>query len=283
MKYTLVHPNNAPAPISLYLQDTTAVAAAVPNIGDSTLAKDIRDDKTYRVGKLEDGNIWLLDNLDLDLAASGASAVITAANTNASATALDALFNGVSGGGAGGNLAQDAVSDVGSYWSDSSVYPYIMTTYSGETVSDVTSVSVGGDWAMGIYYNLCAASAGSYCYDSDPSDVNVTEDICPSGWRMPTGGYDGEYSDLYDEYQSEDNQSLAFISALRLPFSGRGDSNGESYSRPGSYGYFFSSTYAYSGVSGVMLSNSGGYLGVDTSYGRSSSFGNSVRCVMDAN
>ena len=282
VKYVLVHPNTAPAPISLYLQNTAAVAAAVPNIGDSTLAKDIRDDKTYRVGKLEDGNIWLLDNLELDLTAANASTTITASNTNASATSLNALFNGVEGGGADGNLAQAAVTNENDYWDEIYTEPVIRTLYNGRTVSDITGASVGGDWTVGTYYNYCAASAGSYCYDSSSAVGDATEDICPSGWRLPTGGYQGEYDVLYGEYQSESDPSLAFITALRVPFTGQAASYEDAYTRVGNYGYFLSSSLNYGSVSGLMTIN-GEYASLSTSQDIARDKGNSVRCVMDSN
>lgn len=278
VKYTLVHPNDAPAPVSLYLQDTDAIAAAASNIGTVVRATDARDGKDYYVGKLADGNIWLLDNLELDLTAAGASERITASNTNASATSLDALFNGVPGGGQDGNLAHAAVSSGNAGWSKSDSEPIIATTYNGQSVSDITSAPVGSDWAIGTYYNYCAASAGSYCYDYS-SSADATEDICPSGWRMPTGGSGGEYQALYDEFQSEDSPSLAFINALRLPFSGRANEYVESYDRVGSYGYFDSSSLNDGSGMYVAETINAEYISVTTSSSYRD-YGNSVRCIM---
>jgi hypothetical protein len=53
---------------------------------------------------------------------------------------------------------------------------------------------------MGVKYNYCAASAGSYCFENTngaggPYGDSV-EDICPAGWRMPHGNWDE-----YDEYK----------------------------------------------------------------------------------
>ncbi|MBO4813113.1 hypothetical protein J5491_03110, partial [Candidatus Saccharibacteria bacterium] len=167
-----------------------------------------------------DGNIWLLDNLALDLTATGASTAITAANTNASATSLNALFNGVEGGGEDENLAQAAVIDVKpDYMTFSDTDPFIDTMYNGDALSDVTDTSetIGGDWPVGIYYNFCAASAGSYCYDGS-GQGDATEDICPAGWRMPSSS---EYDTLYgDHFSYEVDQIEIFRTALHLPLSG---------------------------------------------------------------
>ncbi len=42
---------------------------------------------------------------------------------------------------------------------------------------------------LGAYYNYCAASAGQVC---GKVQVSATQDICPSGWRLPTGGTSSE-------------------------------------------------------------------------------------------
>ena len=83
---------------------------------------------------------------------------------------------------------------------------------------------------IGVYYNFCAASAGSYCYgdgsystnsptsDPDPTTLqDAKEDICPKGWRLPTGGSDGEYNNLYMQYSSDAER---FEMALKTPLSG---------------------------------------------------------------
>lgn len=55
-----------------------------------------------------------------------------------------------------------------------------------------TSGASGGPYTidqLGAWYNFCAASAGQVC--SDAINQNATQDICPSGWRLPnnTGHY----------------------------------------------------------------------------------------------
>ena len=42
-----------------------------------------------------------------------------------------------------------------------------------------------GNTTNGYWYNFCAASAGTNCQDSTQYDT--TYDICPKGWRLPTG------------------------------------------------------------------------------------------------
>ena len=103
-------------------------------------------------------------------------------------------------------------------------------------------MSQAGQWKVGGYYNYCAASAGSYCYgngtSAGTSSGNATEDICPKGWRMPTGNTSGEYQALYNN--ASYNTYANYRSALRLPLSGF-FYNGTTYVQ-GSSGYFWSST-----------------------------------------
>ena len=54
----------------------------------------------------------------------------------------------------------------------------------GFTQSNKASMHYSGNTAIGAWYNLCAASAGTHCEDTDLS--NITYDICPSGWMLPT-------------------------------------------------------------------------------------------------
>ena len=46
----------------------------------------------------------------------------------------------------------------------------------------------------GGYYNFCAASAGTICNNTTVQDA--VQDICPKGWRLPTGGTSSEMADI---------------------------------------------------------------------------------------
>ena len=71
-----------------------------------------------------------------------------------------------------------------------------------------------GSNKVGVYYNYCAASAGSYCYDESKGTGNASYDLCPAGWRMPTSGSSGEYKALYTAYSSD--QATFKTPCLRL-------------------------------------------------------------------
>ena len=229
-----------------YLQDfygisnadkTTLLASMTENQAYSL--KDNRDEQSYYVAKLADGNIWFLDNLRLDLTNSDVMTNLTPATTNASETALDCLTGRTTD--CTSPYTTDAVSDT---WDNTYINARINTT-DATTINSDSSLNFGnGSHMYGVYYNYCAASAGSYCYDEEegsPDGVNASEDICPAGWRMPTGDSTGEWDaldSLIDNRTASDSASIQ--ARLSLPLSGYfGD---WSVNYQGSYGYWWSST-----------------------------------------
>ena len=258
-------------------------SALCSNATSGTLT-DSRDNQTYAVGKLADGRWWLLDNLALDLTNSTVKANLSAANTNASNETLAYLKNG-------GGTASDKYAMVGVTTWDISQYQY---WYSGPKII-VSGTGNNGDWTkdtevalamqqsgtgkIGVYYNYCAASAGSYCYGNaatgySTSSGNATEDICPAGWRMPTGGSRGEYQALLTALS---NNKAAFANALLTPLSGMISSSvGD---EQGAYGNFWSST-RYN--DGSMYDLRVGVPNVRPQEWDSRSYGLSVRCILDS-
>ena len=239
--------------------------------------KDNRDNETYCVGKLADGNLWLLDNLALDLTNSTVLSGMNESNTHASNTTLGYLKNG------GGTTSdQYAITGVVN-WTDSPTYassnsysdPLVNLTNKDTIPSDATSQA--GQYKVGGYYNYCAASAGSYCYGNGTSGVtssgDATEDICPKGWRLPTSNTTGEYQALYKN--ASYNTYVNYRSALRLPLSGRFNSG--SASSRGSDGYFWSSTRRNNNIMYYLRLNTSGIYPADYS---NRNLGFSVRCVL---
>jgi len=271
-----------------YMQDITSSNRATVLASLTTNAtyqiKDNRDNETYCVSKLADGNLWMLDNLALDLTNSTVLNAMSESNTNASSTTLGYLKNG--GGTTSDKYAITGVVN----WTDSptyaSSYSYSdpLVNMASKDVIPTDATSTAGGYKIGGYYNYCAASAGSYCYGNGTSygtsSGNATEDICPAGWRMPTGNTSGEYSALANAiYGSTSSTSDAtayanYRAALHLPLSGY-FYNG-SPSNQGRYGYWWSSTRSYN--------NNMYYLNASTStiypalnYGRR--YGVSLRCM----
>ena len=293
--------NMSSLPISSDPVSSTCIDEAITPI----LVYDPRDNEAYWVARLCDGNYWMLDNLRLDLTNSTVINSLSESNTNASATALNYLKNG--GGTSSDQWPTTGLT--GSNWTSSSSYSAPLVNVSGSVTAGTSSNTWTGNYTkdtvapttyglgsgkIGAYYNYCAASAGTYCWGngasstgSPTSDPNTTTnptardiegDICPKGWRMPTGGDiidvttgGGEYQNLKGKYSNI--QQLPFVTALSTPLSGI--SYGGSASWQGTKGDFWSSTWVnYEHMRYLEVNSGNAIQSSDSRY-----FGRSVRCL----
>ena len=138
----------------------------------------------------------MLDNLRLDLTNSTVINDLSSANTNATDAQL-AYLKGTSTGTTSDQYPTAGLS--GSEWSSS--YSYSVPMVAARFKDNIAPVTYGyGSGKIGVYYNYCATSAGTYCWGngtsysgsltSDPvtdSYRDIEGDICPAGWRLPTG------------------------------------------------------------------------------------------------
>ncbi|MBR5647801.1 hypothetical protein IKW73_02600 [Candidatus Saccharibacteria bacterium] len=252
---------------------------------------DVRDNRIYTIGKLADGHCWLLDNLALDPTDATVAADMNSTNTNATDEAINNFINGSA------TALHDgwSTSPVGrTYMAGGVDY---MTPRLFDQSKDITSADLSdpdeplaeaANWKFGIYYNYCAVSAGTYCYTDGDSSIaydkpdtafDIDYDICPAGWRLPSGGNGGEYEILYNTYYdaNESNPSHPFRKALHLPISGYvsyiGPVSQGSYvsywtaTNPGNDGYYMQILYQNAFYAGSPTSSNSRYYG----YG--------VRCI----
>ena len=248
----------------------------------NSTVKDVRDNNTYMIGRLKDGNCWMLDNLALDPTDPTTAANMNASNTNATQEAINNLLNG---GGTTTGWSSVAVENKITGWTSTSPnndyeYPYVNNQSKDTLVTSYGPASTNGRAKVGIYYNYCAASASTYCYASgqgvDVPDtiIDAPQDICPANWRMPTGRT-GEYHKLLQKYGSDATNDNSFQYNLSTPLSG--GYGGSSAFDQGNYGNWWSSTYDNS--NGMV------YLLVDPTHvypynGYSRASGMSMRCLM---
>lgn len=137
----------------------------IPNAGDSIMLKDNRDGQRYAVAKLADGNIWMADNLNLG--ATTLNTDLTQYNTNLTTTVSATTFNG---------------------WKKNTG-----TSTNAAQFIPVSGIDTTSKTEYGTLYSLCAVSASTVC---DYTGANIASDICPAGWRLPTGGASGEFQAL---------------------------------------------------------------------------------------
>ena len=217
VKYLLTHPSAATPTSAYIMQEVADWEDELTNEGDSVVAFDNRDGKSYWVTRLADGNLWMTSNLDLDIGGTN-TAPLNSNNTDISTTA--------SGSGiySAGYTEQDGVwtwSPVSTaitsnyYISGTSVKPSAWPTnnyttpYSAEGGDTYyyTSNTTGNDtrynslqacknashtedeckhYFAGNYYNWSAAIASNNSTNiGSTAEEIASNSICPKGWRLP--------------------------------------------------------------------------------------------------
>ena len=261
------------------MQDATDSMCKEVYVGATETLIDSRDNTTYMAGRLKDGNCWMLDNLALDPTDPTTAANMNASNTNATAEAITNYLNGGNPGsntGWSSTAVANVVSDFGNI-----IQPRINNASKNTLVTSYGPASINGQAKVGIYYNYCAATVGTYCHasgqgvDKPDTFIDADQDICPANWRMPTGGSTGECFALSQKYGTYATNSNSLQYNFSTPLSG--EFSISSASGQGSYGHFWSSTF-----------NGGSYmsfLGVTPTsaipmYSNHRNVGQSIRCLI---
>lgn len=261
-----------------YMQEMTPeICAAEPRpkpedteVPEKTLV-DLRDNKTYVVRKLADGNCWMSQNLALS---TTAGQVLTDVDT-------DLLL--------GRTFTAPGASNIGDTWSASgTVEPHYLkpqTNYeyfnNGDAASSIGQLTE----SAGNYYNWSMATAGARDASGNsliPADNGEAADsICPKGWRLPPYEGDKSYRNLlFTSYMLSNNPESAaklllppftFVRAGRYVVS---DSNGFFTGR-GEMSILLSSTVSSSFTVRILVFN-GMQINIDNHHKYD---GDSVRCV----
>ncbi len=300
--------------------DTTLYAVWVPSAGNlqgwtgcSTLGQgqvtaltDSRDNNTYAVAKLADGNCWMIENLRLDAANSSDSS---------KAQGFGGVFSGLANSESS-NFSNTTTSN--SKYSTSNItggnQAYRIPRYNNSnTNSSVTNMTTVDDnlYGYGNYYNWPATIANTVEFAQKNDNPNTS--ICPSSWKLPSGGEDsisegtndyynlslaiigiapkhyvGFWSDTYDDGEGAN----AFHAMMTYPnnfvlsnhISGSSiDHRGVSYQY--NYGYYQTSTsnsQSSNYILELQTGFDGDYVGGGSRY-NSKFYGNSVRCFIKNN
>lgn len=221
------------------LQEVTTAHCTNSYDGATATQTDVRDGKTYTIAKIN-GICTMTQNLDFELT-TGMTLSPDTTNVTASRTL-----------GTVGSLTTN--DNPGSY----------------NQVRTARNTNITG---AGLHYNYAAATAGTIMGDSN--STNATEDICPAGWRLPTGGQNQEQYILNNSYtwQSWNANYPREFNPVAAGYYYSGSLN-----RSGSYGYWWSST-TYDTATRYRLyynTSSGLYSGNDGTR----NLGLSVRCVL---
>ena len=209
-------------------------------IGTSGTLTDARDNKTYTVAKLADGQIWMTSNLNL---AGG-----TTLNASDSDVPTDNYFT-------------LPTSSTTGFDDDTKAYVY----NTGNETAD--QADCYNDHPCNSYYSWLAATAGG----KDASGTAVTGNgpdaaysICPKGWRLPkSGNRDDTSATSTTGYKKGDFYKLATAYGANLESSYYQDSavfydNAGPGTLPNFLlaGRYYSSTFLYGGADGRYWSSS---------------------------
>ena len=241
--YTLVHPSSADAPVVCNPSATTitqvrcmqdfaggnvnSIVASMAIEQQYTL-KDKRDNKSYTVAKMADGNVWMTKNLDLDL---DSNITYTNMDTDLGYNSSTGLYETATWRPERSTYGPTSTHTVSQWpqtinWAHPQSYdPGNLYWNGGQSdYSDWEAYGCLGGWEecnqslnpiptytlsvgtmqqhLGNYYNWAAAMAmnDSSEYDWNYSNTIVEQSICPTGWTLPRAGVNYyPYTDLYNE------------------------------------------------------------------------------------
>ena len=289
VKYALVHPSTAPTPekpktindltymqdlATLSVEDKTSVLNSMTEEQQYQL-KDSRDQKDYYISKLKDGNIWMTQNLDLDIEAGRTytSADTDLANSTIGTSWTPTVSTSTTSSWTSSTTAPSSYDPGNLYWNGN------VTTSGGSlsdrTTTDPSATSGGTHYHVGNYYNWTAAVAmsDSSSYTTDLQDVN--QSICPAGWRLPTYSGDKSYQNLVNT-QGLTAGTSGNIQNTPTYFVYGGYWNGSS-GYVGCGGIYWSSVVKSSSSSYQLYFDANGYLYLQGSGSRNDGY--SLRCV----
>ena len=214
VKYILVHPNTA-TPNTYIMQE---IAEWKDNLfhGEQVTAIDNRDGNVYTVSLMDDGDVWMTQNLDLCIGCNGTDP-LTSANTDLNTYRVPGhSFTGYTHDDVTGLITwtptastltgkpayiTSATGTAISGWLDSYTTPSILEggdryAYPGARYNSLAEcISVGhtdeecAHYHVGNYYNWSASVAMDTSYYMSHYDnyVVAPNSICPKGWRLPNG------------------------------------------------------------------------------------------------
>ena len=264
---------------------TTAPTDGTANLTSVTALTDERDNQTYAIAKLADGNCWMIENLRLENTAT------TGATNTALAQGYNSSFTGLANPESAGFTDSTTANSL--YSIDGSTENNISGDYQGyrfprynnfntQQRAENTSNTNVNTYSYGNYYTWAAAIADTTHYNTNNQSVTNTS-ICPTGWRLPQGntttsGFGKLDADMggTGAYQSTREASNRW---RKYPnnFLYSGYFNTSSAKFRGSDGSYWSSTANYNfGSYGPYLFSSGVYPGTSNNV---KNYGQSIRCT----
>ncbi len=191
---------------------------------------DTRDNNVYAVAKLADGNCWTIENLRL----VPSTATITSENTHNPASGFATEAASSSSSNALCNTDDDSSCINQLQYNTNSLNRSLTQSY--DTVGNNVAW-----YSYGVYYNWYTATAGNGVYNTS-ANANVTGDICPKNWHLPTSTSSGEWAALNTAVNGGVSNADAGLRNYPINLVWSGDYNGSSRTSGYSNGRYWSST-----------------------------------------
>lgn len=165
------------------LQDfdpTSSKYSSLP-VGSMIALIDNRDLESYTVAKLADGKWWMTENLRFDPNSDSASGIDTEYTNNPTSDFVTAVSNWTT-----------TSFNSCAYINEECTESLSIGNWHIDTSSTATASRTGlNQWfGYGAFYNWYTATAG-HGLRSLAEDDTTAGDICPAGWRLPTGATTG--------------------------------------------------------------------------------------------
>ena len=245
-------------------------------VGTTNTLTDTRDNKSYTVTKLKDGNCWMTTNLNI----SGGTA-LSADDTDVSSDYINSFTtsNNLTKDSTNNKIVLPASSTSGF---DTNNYSYVYNSTSTTCATDVPCYG---------YYSWDAATLGSG-RNISTENTDAPYSICPNGWRLPTSGSQendgwkrGDFYQLAQNYGV--NLSSTWYELSTIFYDNAGPSTTPNFLLGGYYnngsfngstnGYYWSSTPYRSSTSARFLYFNTSTIGSANDYLRLNGF--SLRCL----
>ena len=251
------------------MQNISADFVATMTTDEQYQMYDLRDNKIYFVSKLQDGNVWMTQNLDFEIPSTGITLSPETTHVESERTITPVAEWGT---------------DPNAYYYVKGGDYYIAPSENNEDVDTVQPLEElapddeKNHYSVGSYYSYALAVAGNSISDSNYSyGSSYDNDICPKGWRLADPSDYRQYSSSallkkYNIVQYANSSTLGTSdAALRqspLYYTRAGHYNGV-YNGLGIYGGVWDNHYDYVSryEDGDYVYYKMGYLtGFDSSY-----------------
>ncbi len=151
--------------------------------GQVTALTDSRDNNTYAIAKLADGNCWMIENLRLDNTVELSTLTTNNPNLPLTNDYADSITSNYLSPSIDPTVTAWCITLSSAACTDQSMF-YNNTINVAAEIND-SDMNVYG---YGNYYNWYSATAGNGDYSIDTDGGAVVGDICPLGWHLPYGG-----------------------------------------------------------------------------------------------